>query len=317
MKSNTEESVAGRTCPLDYKIEESSFDTIEGRYDTIYVIGGLYGNKFALKKIIEMANEEYNETNIMPKFVFNGDMHWFDYKYDDFIEIEKLSESGIKLLGNVEAEMIRLNDIGVGCGCSYPDTTSDDAVERSNEIHKKLKDLATKRKDVYKELEDRKKIVNIQVGSSKVSITHGDEKYLSGWDCSLENLSKKSRQEELYDFMKSKKIDVFATTHTCAQVVLKYEDKAVYNNGASGMASVNTSLGGIITRISTNRREDFIVEDKINDVYIQQCIVDYDVDEFISWFDEIWNIDSPASISYRNRIINGVECSAVKIESNK
>jgi hypothetical protein len=33
--------------------------------------------------------------------------------------------------------------------------------------------------------------------------------------------------------------------------------------------------------------------------------VDFDIEKFKLWFEEIWLDDSPASISYKSRIING------------
>ena len=35
-------------------------------------------------------------------------------------------------------ELRRQVDVGVGCGCAYPDCTSDESVSRSNRIHKML-----------------------------------------------------------------------------------------------------------------------------------------------------------------------------------
>ncbi|MEI3230122.1 MAG: hypothetical protein V8S24_02005 [Gordonibacter pamelaeae] len=54
------------------------------------------------------------------------------------------------LVGNVEAELRRQVDVGVGCGCAYPDCTGDDAVSRSNRIHKKLSEAV----DAHPELKE-------------------------------------------------------------------------------------------------------------------------------------------------------------------
>ena len=46
----------GRSCPLHYRYAPSSFErAADIRAETIYVIGGLYGNLPALNAIIELA----------------------------------------------------------------------------------------------------------------------------------------------------------------------------------------------------------------------------------------------------------------------
>ena len=68
----------------------------------------------------------------------NGDLHWFDKTAENFAALEQRAARYTPLVGNVEAELRRQVDVGVGCGCAYPDCTGDDAVSRSNRIHKKL-----------------------------------------------------------------------------------------------------------------------------------------------------------------------------------
>ena len=67
--------IAGRTCPLSYRYKPSVFNRApEVTAQTIYVVGGLYGNPFALEKIMEMAALE----EIAPTLIFNGDFNWFN-----------------------------------------------------------------------------------------------------------------------------------------------------------------------------------------------------------------------------------------------
>lgn len=111
----------GRICPLDYSIDSESFRNFRAiENSTVYIVGGLYGNFEALKEIIYMAKEEYNKYNSEVFIIFNGDMHWFDIEKEYFKNIEDMSEDCEKLLGNVERELFRENDIGIGCGCAYP-----------------------------------------------------------------------------------------------------------------------------------------------------------------------------------------------------
>ena len=65
----------GRTCPVAYRHSPSVFrrkpDLVA---DTLYVVGGLYGNVEALEQIAAMAAAENGPVVV----AFNGDFHWFD-----------------------------------------------------------------------------------------------------------------------------------------------------------------------------------------------------------------------------------------------
>ncbi len=76
---------AGRICPASYSYSPSSFARPpELRAEVLYVVGGLYGNRFALAAIEQMAACETLDTQI----VFNGDYHWFDVDVDTFAHID-------------------------------------------------------------------------------------------------------------------------------------------------------------------------------------------------------------------------------------
>lgn len=297
--------LAGRICPLDYYIDAESYKkirTIEN--STVYIVGGLYGNLEALKEIINMAEEEYNKYKSEVFIVFNGDMHWFDI-IEDFMNIEQMSKGYEKLLGNVERELFRENDIGIGCGCAYPDYVDDNIVERSNIIHKKLKDTVNKLPEYKKIFSDRKMNMVIQLSKQKIAITHGDEQKLGGWECSRESLSRIYRQEKLNKWFKENDIDILATTHTCSPAALKIENGIVINNGASGMPNFKDKIYGLITRISLYKSDKAIYREKIKNLFLEAVAVKYDNDKFLKWFDNVWAIGSEASLSYRDRIANG------------
>ena len=119
----------GRNCSLDYMLNKDwASKTLKIDKDVLYIVGGLYGNNFALELINKKAKKENAQI------IFNGDMHWFDINKDDFLTIENNSIEGIKLLGNVEYELINPRD-NLGCGCNYPEDVSEGIVERSNIIH--------------------------------------------------------------------------------------------------------------------------------------------------------------------------------------
>ena len=122
---------AGRMCPVDYFYAPAVFDRPpEITADILYVVGGLYGNSFALEAIERLAEREPAPVTI----VFNGDFHWFDAEPAWFDEVERGAQRHVAIRGNVETEIARQGDVGAGCGCAYPESVSDEFVSRSNDI---------------------------------------------------------------------------------------------------------------------------------------------------------------------------------------
>lgn len=298
----------GRNCSFDYVLNKDWVKDISYiDNEAIYIVGGLYGNYYALEKIKEFASFENK-----PLIIFNGDIHWFDIIEEDFLKIENVIKDDIKLLGNVEYELIRkTNDLG--CGCNYPESTSDGIVERSNIIHslmkKNIKDI-----NILNDISSRKKTLCINALGKKIAITHGDEKNMAGWQCSFENLHNIKRQEELESWLTENKIDMFVTTHTCLPVIKNFAKSFIFNNGSSGMGNIKDSHYGLFVRIAKTSHKEAIVSKKIDDVYIELVKIDYDLDKFVTWFDKVWEKDSPASISYKNRILNGTNLLLEDIE---
>ncbi len=132
------EVVAGRVCPASYSYSPSSFARPpEVQADVLYVIGGLYGNRFALAEIERMAKCEEERAQL----VFNGDFHWFDAEPESFRRIDDAVARHTALRGNVETELAGDDDAN-GCGCAYPESVPDDDVERSNAILDQLRAAA-------------------------------------------------------------------------------------------------------------------------------------------------------------------------------
>lgn len=288
----------GRNCSLDYILKKDwTKKIIKCDNDVLYIVGGLYGNSFALDIINKKAKEEN------AKIIFNGDMHWFDVEEKDFLKIEENSKNGLKLLGNVEYELINPID-NLGCGCNYPEDVDQGVVERSNIIHRMMKDNLTD-ENTLSSIKKREKTAVVEFFAKKIAITHGDEKSMSGWECSYDNLQNGERQEELSCWFANNKIDILATTHTCLPVVYNNGKNIVINNGAAGMANVKNATYGLITRIAKTSSKDAIVSEKIDDLYIELVKIEFDITKFVSWFESTWSENSPASISYKNRIVNG------------
>lgn len=288
----------GRNCSLEYILKKDWTKKIKKlKAEVVYIVGGLYGNRYALEIINKMARDEN------AKIVFNGDMHWFDIEKEDFLKVEELSKGSIKLLGNVEFELLN-NTSSLGCGCNYPQDVSDGVVERSNIIHNMMKENI-KGDDILNDIKERSKTLVLDFLGKKIAITHGDEKSMSGWECSIDNLKLESRKKELDSWFGENNIDILATTHTCLPVVYDNGRSIVINNGAAGMANIKGQTFGLFTRIAKSSHKKAIYSEYRNGLYVELVKVDFDIEKFKLWFGKIWSDDSPASISYKNRIING------------
>lgn len=295
---------AGRVCPIDYRLDERLFSADPAfACDTLFVVGGLYGNPYALDAVDELASAEPGTVRV----VLNGDVHWFDKTAENFEALERKAVRHTLLVGNVEAELRRETDIGVGCGCSYPDCTSDADVSRSNRIHKMLSTALFHHPELRELLQGRPPALTVSVGGRKVGITHGDEKLIGGWDCSRESLQDPIRQDELSCWLRKTGIEVFATTHTCSPAAMVLADGVVINNGAAGLPNFSGQTFGIVTRIATTPAREALFGTRIGELYVEAVPLRYDFDAYVSWFDELWSETSPASISYRERIVSGPE----------
>src|SRR5512134_2753840 len=117
----------GRSCPVSYRYAPADIahaSPLEA--ETLYVIGGLYGNEPALAEIRKRASRERGAVTL----VFNGDFNWFNAGSAEFASVNEEVLRHVALRGNVETE-IAGEDAAAGCGCGYPDFVGNAEVERS------------------------------------------------------------------------------------------------------------------------------------------------------------------------------------------
>ena len=301
--------VAGRVCPIDYTYPPSVFARApDFSADTLYVVGGLYGNLAALETIERLAAQE----RAPPAIVFNGDFHWFDAEPDWFDAIERRVTPYRALRGNVETEVARPGDIGAGCGCAYPDSVSGDVVARSNEILTLLQTVAPR--------QGRERLGCLPmhfvagVGDLRVGIVHGDAAALAGWRFAQDELDNPKRQARLADVHDAANVDVFACTHTCLAALRDFSfDRGrltVINNGTAGMPNFAGSRYGIVTRIATTPSPHQPLYGLQRDgIHIDAVAVEYDQKAFLDRFLKRWPQGSPANASYYRRIVDGPDYS--------
>lgn len=295
---------AGRVCPLDYCTDPAELarapDIVA---DTLYVVGGLYGNAFALDAIEALAAAEPAPVTL----VFNGDAHWFDAQPEALAELDARLARYPAIAGNIEFELARDVDAGAGCGCAYPARVPDDVVERSNAILLQLRAAMGARSPIRARLEALPKTMVAGVGGLRVGIVHGDPTSLAGWGLDREALDDPASSPGLDAIRKAAQVDVLASTHTCAAVMrdlrLASGRLVVANNGAAGMGNFDGDRRGLVTRISTRPSPHAgLYGLKRGAVHIDALPVAFDLEAFVRAFDAIWPKGSPAEISYRERI---------------
>ncbi|HEX3858012.1 MAG TPA: hypothetical protein VHV58_00290 [Pseudolabrys sp.] len=305
-------SVAGRVCPADYVYSPKTFARLQDfEAETLYVVGGLYGNLAALEAVEQLAAQEMTPVTI----VFNGDFHWFDAAPDWFAQIEHGVTPHRALRGNVETEIARMTDIGAGCGCDYPANVSDDVVWRSNYMSMQLRtDALAPARTRLRELPMH---LVAEVAGLRVGIAHGDANSLAGWNFAHDALDNSSHTQWLTGVRADSHIDVFASTHTCLAALRDFALPSgrltVINNGAAGMPNFSDSRYGLISRIAgTASPHKPLYGLQRDGVHIDAIPLKYDHEAFLDRFLSRWPPGSPAHDSYYARIADGPDYSVAQ-----
>jgi hypothetical protein len=293
----------GRSCPLEYGYSPSVFRrAAEIEAETVYAIGGLYGNPFALDAILAAAAAE----PVAPTLVFNGDFNWFDAAPDDFAALNARVLEHVALRGNVETE-IASDDDAAGCGCAYPDWVGDAEVARSNAILATLRETARGLPGLRARLGALPMHAVAAVGGERIALVHGDAWSLAGWNFSQERLLEDPAPAVAA--FAAADVRVFASSHTCLPVVqpidLRDGRRLIANNGAAGLPNFRGARFGVVTRISVRPRSDALYGERLGAICVEALAVRYDHAAWLDWFDARWPEGTPASASYRRRIVDG------------
>ncbi|MDP2759294.1 MAG: hypothetical protein Q8O64_02650 [Sideroxyarcus sp.] len=297
---------AGRACPLHYRYGAAAIAQAPQRAaETLYVIGGLYGNLPALDAIETMAAAERQPLTLC----FNGDFNWFNVDEASFREINERVLRHHATLGNVEAEL-RADSAAAGCGCAYPDEIAADFVERSNRIHARLKDTAMQHPDLLVQLAGLPMFARYRIGTVNVGVVHGDAESLAGWRFDTALPHEITQGDWLHNAFEQAAVDVFASTHTCLPALRHFtspHDKIVINNGAAGMPDFAGTRYGLLTRISRHPSpHPALYGVTLRDVHIDALPIHYDSAQWLEQFLANWPENSPAWRSYFARISKGV-----------
>lgn len=297
----------GRVCPLRYRYAPRAIAQVPAKpLDTLYVIGGLYGNLPALNAIEQLAAREAGPVTLC----FNGDFNWFNVDDRSFREINERVLTHDAVLGNVEAELTAASP-DTGCGCAYPDSVDAATVERSNRIHARLLECALRHPDLCARLACAPMFARYRVGNLTVGVVHGDAESLAGWRFDAAALDAADGMDWLSRAANEAQVDLFASSHTCLPALRMRADPAsgthaIINNGAAGMPNFAATRHGVISRIATTPApQQALYGTLIAGVHVDALAVAYDATAWQTAFLANWPPDSDAYQSYFKRIIEG------------
>ena len=298
--------LAGRSCPLRYHY---GAEAIAGApaitAETLYVVGGLYGNLPALAAVEAMAAAEAGPVSL----IFNGDFNWFNVDEPTFTAINRRVLAHHAILGNVEAEL-GVADDAAGCGCAYPAHVDAGVVDRSNQIHARLKATAGKHPQILEQLAALPMFARFSVGACRIGIVHGDADTLAGWRFDVNALDAPDNQPWLAEAFRRAEVDLFASTHTCLpalrQVALKDATGLLINNGAAGMPNFTEQGFGLLTRLSlTPPPGTALYGTRHQGIHVHALPIRYDRARWEHQFLANWPQGSAAWLSYYQRIAHG------------
>ncbi len=296
----------GRVCPPRYRYGPAALATAaEQVAETLYVIGGLYGNRPALDAVEALAAAESGPVTLC----FNGDFHWFDVDDAAFGEINQRVLRHDAILGNVEAELLADNE-EAGCGCAYPETVEAGVVERSNRIHARLKATARRHPEALAGLDELPMVARYRVGDLRVGVVHGDAEALAGWRFAVEALDDPAQRPWIEEAFRQARVDLFASSHTCLPALRRFGSAGrirwVANNGSAGMANFAETRFGVITRVGiAPSPRPGLYGGTAGAVYFDALALPFDADRWEREFLANWPPDSPAHRSYFARIRRG------------
>jgi hypothetical protein len=306
----TASAAPGRVCPLHYRYAPETFaappaDALRD-LEVLYVVGGLYGNEFALRRVLELFDRERGRKRL----VFNGDFHWFDVDPQVFDRVQRTVLAHTAMRGNVETELAAAD---AGCGCAYPAWVGDAVVERSNRILARLRGAAGAAQRA--QLAALPMTLGAEVGGLRLGIVHGDAESLAGWGFAQEHLRDAARRERVRGWFDRAGVDAFACTHTCLPVFQGLRParpgplRWVLNNGAAGMPNFAGDGAGLLVRIATTAfrgaERRFGLRAGASRVCIEAIGIEFDAASWAERFRRDWPPGSDAHASYHERIMRG------------
>jgi len=292
----------GRSCPIDYFYGAASLArpaTLE--VESLWVAGGLYGNRYALERLLELYAAEPG----VKALVFNGDFHWFDADPAEFGYINRTVLEHGATRGNVETELAQPG-AQAGCGCGYPEWVGDAEVARSNRILERLRAASQTMSGELALLRELPMTLVAEVAGVRVAVVHGDADSLAGWGFSQERLATTEGLRAARRAVRVAQVRVLASSHSCLPVLQRVDrDALIANNGAAGMPNFRAGNCGLATRIASSPRAGALYGARAGGLFVDAVSLDYDQTAWRERFLELWPEGSDAHRSYYARITQG------------
>ncbi len=302
----TQSPAPGRSCPIRYRYGPAAIARARERsVNVLYVVGGLYGNLAALDTVERMCMSEADGT-----LCFSGDFNWFNVDDEGFSEVNRRVLRCDAILGNVEAELDPATP-DEGCGCAYPATVAAEVVERSNQIHARLKKTAARHPTTVARILALPMVRRYRIGSCRIGVVHGDAESLAGWRFDADSLRTASEVPWIVAAFADAQVDVFASTHTGLPAMRQFSlghgrSGWIANNGAAGLPNLRGRLHGLCTRIGrTPSPHPTLIEISTAGIHVGLLPVCFDVARWRTLFLANWPVGSPAWLSYFDRISHG------------
>ncbi|MFC4257472.1 metallophosphoesterase family protein [Marinobacter lacisalsi] len=299
----------GRTCPLHYRYRPGDLtrEPVACDADVLYVIGGLYGNPYALDEVEALAEREKARGHRV-QLLFNGDFNWFNASDELFRSINTRVLGHWATTGNVEYELAQPAG-DAGCGCAYPEFVDDGVVERSNRIMARLQSVAANHSVLQDKLADLPRYRCLIFGGLKVVVLHGDPESLAGWGLSHEMLEAHG-DGPLVTWFRQTDADVIVSTHTCLPVMRSLtvdgQPRLFLNNGSAGMGNLAGDTTGLVARIAASPPpEGAFSLPSLLPLSAALVPVHFPLKSWVTLFDQLWPAGTDAAVSYRHRILNG------------
>ncbi len=153
---------------------------------------------------------------------FIGDFHWFDGDEPSFNEIDQRVLAHDASQGNVEAELSASTD-EAGRGCAHPADVDAATVDRSNQIHARFKDSASRHPALRARLAALPMFARYRIGGCRVGVVHGDAESLAGWRFDVLALDDPASRPWLQAAFAAAEVGLFAGTYTCLPALRGFE----------------------------------------------------------------------------------------------
>jgi hypothetical protein len=313
-------TVLRSSCPVAYRYRP---EVLAGppafSCTTLYVVGGVYGNPYALDAIQARASAEPSP----PEIVFNGDFHYLDAGPVVFRAVDDGVRAHHATQGNIEYALITADDT-LGCGCDYPGYVPDTVVADSDAVVARLRSAVAAAGDCPW-LAGLPRYLTVAVGGHRVGIVHGDPENLAGWRLALEAVEPQpphirdrtgfagalTTAAQVLGWFRRAGVDVLCCTHTGLPYAQDFQHPAgrclVANNGCAGLPCFAGRRHGVLTRLSVlpGVPGDSIYGRTMAGLRFDALPVAYDHDRWITHFLDIWPPGSPARRNYHHRIEHG------------